>query len=138
MGYTPFYLMFGCQARLPVDVSFRTAPQQVVSHDQYAVNLRQTLEETYQTGAHLQRRKEIYDRKVHVQPFEKGDMVWLHTPAAKIGNSRKLVCPWAGPYVVVKKLSDVTYQVQHSQDKRGRTVVPFHRLRPCPALLMII
>lgn len=141
-GYTPFYLMFGRQARLPVDVAFGTAPQQVVSHDQYAANLRQTLEEAYQTvrtnlGAHLQRQKEIYDRKVHGQPFEKGDMVWLHTPAAKRGKSRKLVCPWAGPYVVVKKLSEVTYRVQHSQDKRRRTVVHFDRLKPCPANIRV-
>ena len=58
--------MFGRQARLPVDVALGTVPQQVVSHDQYAANLRQTLEEVYQTvptnlGAHLQRQKEIYN-----------------------------------------------------------------------------
>ena len=100
--------MFGRQAHLPIDVAFGTAPQQVVSHDQYAANLHPTLEEAYQTvltklGAHLKRQKEIYDRKVHGQPFEKGDMVWLHNLAAKRGRSKKLVRPWAGPYVVVKK-----------------------------------
>ena len=96
-GYTPFYLMFCRQARLPVDVTFGTAPQQVVSHGQYAANLHQALEKAYQTagtklGDHLERQKEIYDRKVHGQPFEKGDMVWLHNPAAKRGRSNKLVC----------------------------------------------
>ena len=141
-GYTPFYLMFGHQARLPIDVAFGTAPQQVVSHDEYAADLRQTLEEAYQTvrtklGTHLQRQKEIYDRRVHGQPFKKGDLVWLHNPAAKRGKSKKLVCPWAGPYVVVKKLSEVTYRIQHSQEKRRRTVVHFDRLKPCAADIRI-
>ena len=37
-----------------------------------------------------------------------------------------------GPYEVVKKLSDATYRIVHTQSKRQRLVVHFDRLKLCP------
>ena len=118
-GYTPFYLMFGRQARLPIDLAFGTAPQEAVSHDQYASDLRQSLEEAYQVvrtrlGTHLERQKEIYDRKVHGQPFVKGDLVWLHNSAVRKGKSKKQLCPWTGPFVVAVSYTHLTLPTIYS------------------------
>lgn len=43
---------------------------------------------------------------------------------------QKLYRPWSGPFVVVKKLSDVTYRVQEINNCRQRMVIHFNRLKP--------
>ena len=85
-GYSPFFLMFGRQARMPVDIMFGSPTPPVASHAEYAVTLCQKLESAYQRvrdqmGHSLARQKELYDKKVHGNPFEVGDLVWLLVPA---------------------------------------------------------
>ena len=80
----------------------------------------------------LERQKELYDKKAHHQPFEPGDLVWLHSSAVPHGQSRKLHRPWTGPYRIVSKLSDAVYRIQHSQTRRKCLVVHFDRLKACP------
>ena len=75
--------------------------------------------------------KELYDRKRHGDPYQVGDLVWLHSSVVPRGYSRKLHLPWTGPYKVLKRLSDVTYRIQSSRGRRCLCVVHFNRLRPC-------
>ena len=99
-GFSPFFQLFGRQARLPVDL------MEEMTTKEYVRNLRQTLEKAYSnhTGAALERQKELHDRRVHGDEYQVGDLVWLHNPK---GAKRKLHCPWTGPFKVVKKLSTV-------------------------------
>ena len=137
-GFSPFFLLFGRQARLPVDLAYGTAPMEEMTTQEYVRNLRQTLEEAYstvrnRTGAGLERQKELYNRKVHGDEYQVGDLVWLHNPVIPKGAKRKLHCPWTGPYRVVKKLSTVVYRIQDT-NRRKRLVVHFDRLKPCPSM----
>ena len=57
--------------------------------------VRQTLEKAYltvrnPTGAALERQKELYDRRVHGDEYQVGDLVWLHNPVIPKGAKRKL------------------------------------------------
>ena len=136
-GHTPFFLMFGRQVRMPVDVMFGTPTPQPSTVPQYAADLRASLEAAYRCvrermGRKLERQKELYDRKAHGVPLEPGDLVWLHNPAVARGQSKKLHRPWTGPYRVVRRLSDAVYRLQHTQARRKRPVVHFDRLKPCP------
>ena len=135
-GYTPFFLMFGRKARLPVDVAYGTSLPTPTSMDKYARDLQQSLREAYQRvrqqmGSQQERQKDFYDQKVHGLPFSKGELVWLYSPAISRGNSRKLYHPWQGPFWIVKQLSEVTYRIQDTRNRRRRRVVHFDRLKPC-------
>ena len=136
-GYTPFYLMFGRKARLPLDIMYGTnQPTAVHSMGAYAMQLQNLLLTAYDlvrdhiTTQH-QRQKTLYDKKVHGKSYKLGDLVWLHSPVPPRGSSHKLYHPWTGPFKVVKKLSEVTYRVQQLQGLRTRKVVHFDHLKPC-------
>ena len=43
------------------------------------------------------------------QLLEPGHAVWLYNPTRRIGVCSKLNSKWKGPYVVIRKLDDVTY-----------------------------
>jgi len=135
-GYTPFYLMFGRQPHMPLDIIYGVPPDHTQEHCQYVVNLRKTMESAYclarrnvQTAAY--RQKENYDLKVHGDKFKPGELVWLCNPVVPKGNSKKLHSPWVGPYKVVKCLSDTVYRIQDTRANRRRQVVHFDRLKPC-------
>ena len=140
-GCTPFYLMFGREARLPADVMYGLPPSTTSSQvNQYALDLRLRLESAYQRvrermGLQHQRQKALYDRDTHGKPYVVDDLVWLHCPAVPRGKSPKLHRYWQGPYrPVVKQISDVLFLLQHRDSRRRRTVVHFDRLKPCVTL----
>eukprot|EP00731_Ephydatia_muelleri_P006147 Em0003g395a len=135
-GYTPFFLMFGRQARLPLDLMTGTGGSKDRSYGEHAQNLKESLQDAYDTvrntaGMQQQRQKDLYDKRAHGKPYIIGDYVWLHSPVVPRGGSRKLHHPWTGPYKVITKLSDVTYRIQSLDKKRLRKVVHFDRLKIC-------
>ena len=134
-GFTPFYLMFGRQARIPLDIMYQTPVAEARNVSQYIWTLRKSMQDAYalardnlQTASY--RQKELYDEKIHGKPYKVGDLVWLHNPAMPRGQARKLYCPWTGPYKVVKILSKVVYRIQDTRGRRRRKVIHFNRLKP--------
>ena len=134
-GFTPFYLMFGRQAKLPVDLMYGTPESEVLSPSQYAAMQKTAISEAYdqvraKTARQLKHQSDLYNQKVHGSPYKVGDHVWVLFPQTPRGKSKKLYRPWSGPFAVVKKLSDVTYRVREVKNRRRRLVVHFNRLKP--------
>lgn len=134
-GFTPFHLMYGRQARMPLDIIYGLPPGKVESHCQYASSLRHSLENAYQlarinTKGAARRQKEHFNLKVHGKPYVTGDFVWLCNPVIPKGTSRKLHSPWKGPYKVIKRISDIVYRIQDTQGRKKKQVVHFDRLKP--------
>ena len=68
-GFTPFYLMFGWQAKLPVELMYGAPETEAMSPSQYAKTLKASLGEAYtrvrkRTTRQLERQKELYNRRV--------------------------------------------------------------------------
>ena len=138
-GFTPFYLMFGLQAKLPIDVMYSTNTPGTTTKltCEYAKSLQKTMSEAFvrvrnHTSKYHQRHKELYDKSVHGKPHKKGELVWLHTPPSSRNTSRKLYHPWSGPFQVVKQISESTYRIQQLVGRKSCKVVHFDRLKPCP------
>ena len=95
-GFALFYLMFGQQARIPLDVIFGSPIPELWMT---SLNLSKSLEQAYELardhlGTAAERQKEHYDWRVHGEPYKVGDQVWLHNPVVPRGSSKKLHCPW--------------------------------------------
>ncbi len=136
-GFTPFYLMFGRQVRMPLDIVYGAPTAESTSQSEYAQALRKRLEDAYnrvrdETGQKQERQREFYNRKVHGVPYCEGDLVFLNSPAIPRGHARKLHRHWTGPFRVVRRLSEATYRIQDTQCPRRRLIVHFDRLKPCP------
>ena len=120
---------------MPIDIMYGTPIPEESTLSEYATSLKGSLEAAYKRVRYQMGHKQdrLYDRRVHGEPFEPDDLVWLHCLAVPRGQSRKLHCPWTGPFRVVRKLSDATYRIQNVRAQRQRLVVHFDRLKPCPS-----
>jgi hypothetical protein len=117
-GQTPFRLVCGREARIPVSTVIegdddeevwpateygKEVERQLAMMDDF-VDLR--IEEAQA------RQRRAYDEKSTEAPvYEKGDWVWLHSPGHKKGASRKLCSPYKGPFVILEKLNQSNVKV---------------------------
>ncbi|KAL1271696.1 hypothetical protein QQF64_030712 [Cirrhinus molitorella] len=112
-GYSPYYLLYGREARLPVDVCFGTSPdgKGAGSHRQYVERMKSELQREYQLATETaqksqQRNKRLYDRHVKHQTLTVGDRVLIRNLA--LTGKQKLADRWNSvPYLVVEKLKNL-------------------------------
>jgi hypothetical protein len=113
-GYTPFFLMFGRELRLPLELILPTpdesqgeGPEDVETiHSQFASQIRRSMRHVFELArANLNQasrlQKHQYDRNSHDRLLTPGQGVWLHNPKRRKGRSPKLDIPWEGPYTVI-------------------------------------
>ena len=77
-------------------------------------------------------RKRYYDthsRRAQMRYTEAGQLVWLHDPSRKRGVCHKQQNKWKGPYLVTRKLDDLTYLVKKSP---SQPIKAFHLDRLLP------
>ena len=77
-----------------------------------------------------QRQKDIYNKRVHGEPYAVGDTVWLLDTVIQKGQSKKFHHPWKGPYHVLKHISDCDYLIEQASGDHTQIIVHFNRLKP--------
>ena len=134
-GIAPCMLMFGRHLSLPADLEFGTPFHEVVRQcsGEYTQKLRQTLWELHELTRRTVRdvtlqTKRRYDIKATPVDLRSDDVVWLYDPKKRRHRSRKLMTKWEGPYTVVKRLTDVVFQIRRTPKSNIR-VVHADRLR---------
>lgn len=131
-GYSPYYLMFGREARLPIDVCFGASADDTSSssHLKYVTRLKQSLHAAYQLAKASadkmnQSNKERYDQKVRYHRLSPGDRVLIRNLG--LTGKHKLADRWGScPYIVDSQLSDLPVYRLKSMDSPGRVKV-MHR-----------
>lgn len=50
---------------------------------------------------------------MRVVTYEVGDIVRRSEPKLDEGTKQKLVRKWTGPWIIIKRLSDILYELKH-------------------------
>lgn len=134
-GFSPFFLLYARQPRHTLDTIFP-----FVIHDD--LSIAETLcraEEArrlarLRTLAAQDHSKTRYDSQHQHVTYVPGDLVWLWTPIRRRGLSQKLLADYAGPYVILDRLSEVNYTIARLTSNGRRSckseVTHVARLKP--------
>jgi hypothetical protein len=118
--YSPYYLVFGRDMRLPIEDDWR--PKATVqdiegNYEEHVKMLAARLKEANEAeGQHSKQShymaKRYYDKGTKLEHFEKGDLVYLYDPLYKHGKARKFSPQYIGPYEVELKVSPLNYKLR--------------------------
>lgn len=140
-GFSPFYLLFGRNPRLPIDLMFDLKPPKgYSSYPEYVKRWRAVMSEAYRiassnAGRNAESRKRQYDKKVKHTVLQEGDRVLVRNLSER-GGTGKLRSFWENEvYTVVDKRRDMPVYVVERENGTGDTRV-LHRnlLLPCSHL----
>ena len=129
-GYLPYFLMFRCQPRLPVDLFFLTAGKEnSKTTDEYVMSLYNKLKSALALVRdtallEAQRQKWHYDHKAGAVELHPGDNVLVKLDAFR-GQRQKLKNWWGDSlYMVVKCVADgiPAYEVQNNMNKKRQVL----------------
>ncbi|XP_041963296.1 uncharacterized protein LOC121720890 [Alosa sapidissima] len=143
-GYSPYYLMFGREARLPVDLCFGISRdhQGDCTHHQYVENLRRELRRSYQLAVEAanknhQKNKRAYDSRIRIQHLEVGDRVLIRDLGGT--GKQKLKDKWNSlPYTVVEQLPHLpVYRVRPENGVGGVKTLHRNHLLPVGQLIRL-
>ena len=130
--YTPACIMMGRELRIPVDLTFGSPEAKTVeNYSQYAHDLQEKLEIIHEFARknlefNYDKMEARYNTDLSAGILEEGTLVWLFNPRKKKGRSPKLVRPWEGPYIVMKRINDLVYRIRRNPLGKPKVV---HRNR---------
>ena len=111
----------------------RTCYIKKIPENQWAWELKERMEIAHRIARQnadeaMLRQKSLHDQKLNWQTFKSGDEVYVFFPRYKPGQSPKFTSFWKGPYKVLRKFSDVNYEVDCGP--RGRSqIIHVDRMR---------
>eukprot|EP00794_Sanderia_malayensis_P016602 gene16602-biopygen14025 len=129
-GISPYEMVFGRPARMPIEVELGVPLRNPTSQSNYSQSLRKALSHSNQLAQRnlvnaRAKQASQYDNKSkrNWQPFESGQTVWLWRPKHwKFGKR------WTGPYRIQSR-DGVNYRLTSSM---GKSLVAHHNLlKPC-------
>ena len=127
----------GREVSLPIDLVFGSPPlkQPVPKHPkcptEYVEWVRQASEQAFEFARENLKesdvhQEQLYNRRVDIRSNQPGDWVWRwYPPSAKV----KLGKGWTGPYLVLQRISDVTYKIQQHRLSDAKVVHAGHLKR---------
>ena len=129
--YSPFYLMFGREPKIPADLFVRSpAIELPLNVEEYAARFKEKMANAYEVvrknqEAKMKYNKKYHDRKHIASAFEPGDKVWAREFKQAKGECRKFKMKWKGPYVVETVFNEMDYRLR-PMNKSGKRIT-LHR-----------
>ncbi len=126
-GFTPNFLFFGREVRLPAHLSFSAPNSLHSSYGEYVFSVKEKMERAHELARqHLnrsvQRQKVFYDAKSTLHSYAPGDLVWYHNPAMQTHLPPKLRKAYIGPMLVLERKNDLTYTILTNSKKETKVV----------------
>ncbi|KAJ9544403.1 LOW QUALITY PROTEIN: hypothetical protein OSB04_024110 [Centaurea solstitialis] len=117
-GQTPFSLVYGCEAVLPIESQVPVARHRTIEQNSidlcYDIDaLEELREKAFQKMASQKAMVERYfNKKVKVKVFQVGDHVLRRVfPNTQESNAGKLSIKWEGPYIITKIVGKGAYKI---------------------------
>jgi len=95
-GFSPYFLMYGREARIPADLVYGPPPDLSHAEDvpEFVAQRRDALQAAFETtrrhlGSAATRRKRQYDLRTRPQEFPVDSWVWVYVPRRKQGRYQK-------------------------------------------------
>jgi len=134
-AFSPHEIIFGCNPKLPAELTITTPKNEYGSHVAYFQHLIKKMDIIH--GIVLKNReqskrdmKQQYDRNAKDIQFDVGDRVFLYYPHVKVGACKKTNTFWLGPYEVIERVGQVNYRLRLENNRRIHSLVHANRLRP--------
>ena len=127
-GYSPFRMNFGRRPRMPQDLLTGLAPdEEPTLVSEYVDHLRAILDRVHACArenleAVFRSSKRLHDAELSPIVYSVGDVVWMQKKQFKRDKTKKLTEAWDGPFVVVKKFSDVAYRILQGPHHKPKIV----------------
>jgi hypothetical protein len=121
-GFSPNLLMFGRETWGPIDLMMGLPPgvDDELCPVEYVEWMKNAMRDNSQlVREHLssaaKHQKRNYDRGLKARSYDEGSWVWRwYPPQARV----KLGLGWTGPYLVVRRITEVTYQIQLAPERK--------------------
>ena len=127
IGVSPNKMVLGRNVVMPLEaiVPRPKDNSEAPETNEYVLKLQESLAKVHELARNCLKQnanyqKKYYDSKAEVRKFYEGQPVWLYDASKKVGVCSKLTCKWKGPYVITKKIDDVTCLVKRSQKQPGK------------------
>ncbi|RWS23056.1 Pol polyprotein-like protein, partial [Leptotrombidium deliense] len=133
-GYTPFYLLYGREARLPVENVLQTPSRGIADADEYVTSAIDALKIARECATEsIKNNQEKYTERANKTrrnvTYNEGDLVLIYFPTRIKGKAEKLLHPYHGPYRIIRRMSSVVYEVVAVNGKRKPDFVHVSRLK---------
>ncbi|KZR97530.1 Uncharacterized protein APZ42_007540 [Daphnia magna] len=110
-GRTPFYLVYGREAVLPIDGALNVDPN--LAH----------------AAAQRKQKKGYEEGRREATTYLPGEEVLIHKPIRKVEKSEKLLHRWLGPYTVVRQSTPSNYELRLGGTVKTE-IVHVERMKP--------